>query len=275
MLRTLGAVAEVPRSEDVGIDAVVSLLRPDSDGNVYAEDSFVVQLKTASQPPMSYADHEFVWLMSQSLPMFIGRVSVDECSVELFSTILVDKAVWATFAESVTIQFGVRDTGGAWNTAHERKHADVWLGPPVLSWNVSHTRDPAWHSNAYAILKRFLEKAVRERELLKLHQSSQLRWQTNDLSSIRSAGIMQRGHPDELPAMVAKCEPCLRSLMMLALFSTDESGARLALALLAFVAGLRERGIDIDPNNSYATLFQTLHAPNGDEASDDMSATQD
>lgn len=40
LLKGIAAVPEVPRQEDVGIDAVANLLRQDPDGNSYAEDSW-------------------------------------------------------------------------------------------------------------------------------------------------------------------------------------------------------------------------------------------
>jgi len=46
LLKGIATVAEVPRTEDVGLDTIASLHRRDNDGNCYAEDSFVVQLKS-------------------------------------------------------------------------------------------------------------------------------------------------------------------------------------------------------------------------------------
>jgi len=48
LLKGIAAVAEVTRPEDIGLDAIATLLRLDNDGNFYAEDSFVVQLKADS-----------------------------------------------------------------------------------------------------------------------------------------------------------------------------------------------------------------------------------
>ena len=62
LLKGAAAVAEVPRSEDVGVDAVGTLLRRDSDGNHYAEDTFVVQLKSESARTLEYRDHAVEWL---------------------------------------------------------------------------------------------------------------------------------------------------------------------------------------------------------------------
>src|SRR5213593_2535807 len=79
--RGIAAVAEVARTEDVGLDAVATLLRRDPDGNCYAEDGFVVQLKSYSQTSIEYRDHELSWLLGQSQPMFIGRVLLPESRI--------------------------------------------------------------------------------------------------------------------------------------------------------------------------------------------------
>ena len=49
LLKGIAAVADVPRTEDVGLDAFATLLRRASDGHCYAEDGFVVQLKSYSE----------------------------------------------------------------------------------------------------------------------------------------------------------------------------------------------------------------------------------
>src|SRR2546423_2198134 len=86
LLKGIAAVADVPRTEDVGLDAVANLLRRASDGNCYAEDGFVVQLKSHSETSIEYCDHELSWLLGQSQPMFIGRVSLKHSGISLHPT---------------------------------------------------------------------------------------------------------------------------------------------------------------------------------------------
>src|SRR5436305_14802175 len=66
LLKGIAAVADVPRTEDIGLDAVATLLRRDADGNCYAEDGFVVQLKSYSETSIEYRHHELTWLLGQS-----------------------------------------------------------------------------------------------------------------------------------------------------------------------------------------------------------------
>jgi hypothetical protein len=68
LLKGITAVADVPNTEDFGLDAIATLLRRDSEGNSYAEDSFVVQLKSSSVTSVDYRDHELSWFLAQSVP---------------------------------------------------------------------------------------------------------------------------------------------------------------------------------------------------------------
>src|SRR6266550_3449609 len=64
LLKGIAAVADVARPEDIGLDAIATLLRRDKDGNCYAEDSFLVQLKAASVTSVQYKGHELEWFVS-------------------------------------------------------------------------------------------------------------------------------------------------------------------------------------------------------------------
>src|SRR5215510_13097759 len=86
LLRGIAAVADVPRTEDIGLDAVATLLRRDTDGNCYAEDSFGVQLKAISEESLEYRDHGLNWFRAQSQPIFIGRVSLADAKISLCPT---------------------------------------------------------------------------------------------------------------------------------------------------------------------------------------------
>ena len=58
LLKSIAAVAPVPRPEDVGIDAVAPLLRIGPKGLLFAENSFYVQLKSDLERVIDYAGNE-------------------------------------------------------------------------------------------------------------------------------------------------------------------------------------------------------------------------
>src|SRR5829696_1792482 len=85
LLKSVAAVAPVPRPEDVGIDAVATLLRPEGKFLI-AEDSFYVQFKSASEERVLYKEHEIRWARELKLPLFIGHVDKSASSIDLYST---------------------------------------------------------------------------------------------------------------------------------------------------------------------------------------------
>jgi hypothetical protein len=250
LLKGIAAVADVPRTEDVGLDAIATLLRRASDGNCYAEDGFVVQLKSYSETSIEYREHELSWLLGQSQPMFIGRVSLQDARISLYPTLHVNQAVLALHAEQITIEFGrgkysATDlypwAGGGTNSA------TVWIGEPLLEWTLNDLTDATWVSSAYQIMKRFLAIARREYELLTLGQCSQLVWEKNDKESIQSSFKMIKGHPGNLQKLAHQCLPGIHALMLCATAMPEECGNSLVIPMLALVAALRDLGVDVQP----------------------------
>jgi hypothetical protein len=86
LLQSLALVAPVPRTEDIGIDAVVTLLTRFDSKRFIAEDSFLVQIKSCSQNKIRYEAEQVNWLKGLKLPLFIAIVNKNSFSVRLFST---------------------------------------------------------------------------------------------------------------------------------------------------------------------------------------------
>jgi hypothetical protein len=257
LLKGIAAVADVPRQEDVGLDAVASLLRKGDDGNLYAEDSFFVQLKSESKRTLKYRGHALSWLLDQELPMFIGRVSVKDAAISLYPTLHVNQAVLALHAKETSIRFGTFKYQYPWQS-EGTDSAIVYLGEPVLKWSVNDLGDMAWSRNAYEVMKQFLLFARREYELLSLGQCSRLEWRTNDKESIRSSFSMLKGNPAELQSLVKKSEAVLRALFFRAVWMREPSGDSLMIPIILLAKGLKENGVDIDPERLFEKFFVAL-----------------
>jgi hypothetical protein len=258
LLKGIAAVADVPRTEDVGLDAVATLLRPAQDGSCYAEDSFVVQLKSDSKSSMKYRPHELTCFLAQSQPMFIGLVSRKDARISLYSTLYANQAVLVLHATRITMHFSESEYPFPW-AGGQAASADVWLGPPVLSWTFAELLEEGWPSRAYGVLKRFLGIARREHGLLSLGQCSELVWSTNDEDSIKSSHRMTKAHPSEFCATADQCMPCLRALLFHAIHMSGEQGSLLAVSLLGVVGGLRDLGVTIDAStDDLAKVFVAL-----------------
>src|SRR3989339_1339418 len=256
LLKGIAAVADVPRTEDVGLDAVASLLRSDDDGNAYAEDSFLVQFKSDSVVNLDYQEHELKWLLAQSQPMFIGRVSLRDSRLSLHPTLYVNQAALALHPKRIAVLFGMSDVPSFLGSGHTwpwcgglDPSATVWLGKPLLKWTLDDLSGSEWSRTAYQILKRFLRIARLEYELLSIGQCSNLAWSTNDADTITSSFLMMRGHPDELKTLAQKCLPGLRALLANAVLMPENL---LMTPLLGLVRALRDLGMEIDAEDVFA-----------------------
>jgi len=264
LLKGIAAVADIPRTEDVGLDAVASLLRREKDGNCYAEDSFVVQFKSDSEKTVKYKDHELTWFLGQSQPMFIGRVSLKNTRISLYPTLFVNQAVLSLHAKKVIIKFGtsnipsfITHRTSPW-VGRSGNSATVWLGEPLLQWTLAEMVEKAWLQSAYEILKRFLGIARREYELLSFGQCSDLMWATNDKDSIRSSLMMGKGHADNLQSVVQRSMPALQALLILATGMPEERGNPLLISLISLAVALRDLRADIDKENPFLKIGVAL-----------------
>ncbi len=269
LLKGIAAVAEVARPEDIGLDAVANLLRPDEDGNCYAEDSFVVQLKSVSEESIGYRDHSLTWFMEQSQPMFIGLVSLTDSRISLYPTLFAKQAVLSLHATTVTLRFEKSPHAypcHAWTGDANIPHtATAWLGQPLLQWSASDLANRNWQPGAYAVMKRFLAVARRELELLSLGHISEITWSTNDPDSIRSEWMLMRGQADGLAGLAEKCAPGLQSLMLHTNNLPPDSGSQIVSSLINLAAGLRTIGIEIDPNRFFEKMFRVRNRASGEQ----------
>ena len=77
LLQSMALVAPVPRTEDVGIDVVCTLISEYDQYSYLAEDSFYVQIKSDSIREIEYSDVEVQWLTNLKLPLFVAVVEDD------------------------------------------------------------------------------------------------------------------------------------------------------------------------------------------------------
>lgn len=273
LLKGIATVADVPRTEDVGLDAIANLLRFDSDGNCYAEDSFGVQLKAISESKVEYTGHALDWLLAQEQPLFIGRVSLDDGSIALHTMLHVNQAVLAWHAKKLTIRFGTSPHGYPWAGESGTESANVWLGEPVMRWTLQDLKQTDWSESAYRIMKRFLGIAKREYELVSFGQWTQIRWQTNDLDSIRSEFYAMKGGPDDLTTIAEKCKPVITALLMHGTSLPEESRNQLMIPLIAVVAALKDLGVDVDPSDMFTKMFFAISQQPGTNSGATDNAT--
>src|SRR5262249_44509172 len=157
LFKKVAAVAAVPRPEDFGLDAVATLLRPGEDGCVYAEDSFYLQFKSASERRVAYKGHEVRWLRDLELPLFVASVHKDEAALSphaAHNLVFVTLEGWNH--EEVPLLLNPRKA-----PRPKPGVRVVDLGPPLLRWDIHEATRDDFASRAYAVLKPYLAAELR------------------------------------------------------------------------------------------------------------------
>jgi hypothetical protein len=224
LLRPFCAVAPVPQTEDVGFDAVATLLRTDGPF-FYAEDSFYVQFKARSVREIELKPHEYVWFHSLSMPLFIGSVNIASKEVELFTTHWLAGHPNTRNFTSATMCL---DPG---QTSLNGECMRLSLGTPVLRWTPQEAEATEFQALAYTVLKQWNTTEYLNLALRHIRTKRQLwEWRTNEVPGPGHMAAM--AGPDEL---VRDLEAAVPYLMKIAdhLFSRD-IGEGVPLEILGF-----------------------------------------
>lgn len=194
LLRPLAAIAEVPRPDDVGVDAVCTLLRPHDARRLIPDVSFCVQFKAASMKQIRYPSREFAWIQSLPMPLFFGRVDVDKASMDLFSSHALSRAMVGAgdLGRFCMFEFAFEDaqTMGEYAVKGGKK-LRMRTGPPVLSWRAEDVGRQEFLSSAYKVLKTTIDCEWRNIILRPTGAVTWMQWSTN--SEPQLLGPARRG----------------------------------------------------------------------------------
>lgn len=253
LLKTVAAVAEVSRPEDVGIDAVATLLRKDSDNQLYAENSFYVQFKSSMKDKLiTYSGHEVRWLEALKLPFFIGFVNRDSGNLDLYaahrmSNVLTESSYQTiellldpNFAEAAR---GLDPKTETVTTVDTRR---VNIGPPLLSWSLKDAADQHFLDLAYDSLKAYLNAEQRNVDNRAIRYSESIEWRTNELpiTGGSSTQFQALSDKDEMKRALEVMVPHVKHLAMRAWMTRDKALLTLVIQLCDY---MRMNGCDPDP----------------------------
>lgn len=184
MLRAFTAVAPVPRSEDIGVDVICTLLRPDG-AMQYAEDSFYVQIKSASISEITYQDDAYSWLCELFLPIFIARINLVATQIEIFS-------IQRVFTRAQRFSKGVKIYLGECDEDLSQDVCLIPLGQPILQWKFSEIATGSFHEDKYKIMKAWVMHEQKNKLLRKAHRGQELEWSTNKFPRVSVTRIGAR-----------------------------------------------------------------------------------
>lgn len=133
LLQSLALVAPVPRTEDIGIDAVVTLLEDFDKYRFKASNSFYVQLKSTSVTSIAYMNDEVDWLFALELPFFVAEVDRTLNRIKLYCCHALHEAFVVNPRRArLCLEFENGICEGDFVSAGETIH----IGPPICSWSM-------------------------------------------------------------------------------------------------------------------------------------------
>lgn len=245
LLRCFSAVAPVPRPDDVGIDAVATLLRKESDDCLVAEDSFYVQFKSPSDRTVNYRGHAVKWLLNLKLPLFIGKVDKRKGSIDLYCTHRLSQQVIGAAPQEIELTFAP--------TEHRAGVTSIDISPPVLSWTTDAFADQAFADKAYELLKAVIKAEQMNIDFRPVGYCQGVSWETN-ISAVERPGNPSLAHgPTAIPQNIARLLPPL--LFALALDARGKGNQEAIDLIFKLVESVRQRGLELDPNHILSAIM--------------------
>lgn len=194
LLGGIGAVAPVSREEDVGLDAIITLYRPE-DRLLFTQESFYVQLKSSKAVEISFNEEDVEWLRLIALPFLIGSVDGENGKIQLYST----NCLYEFFTidekyKSIVIRFGEGLTADG-----SPNDLTVYLREPVLEWSIADVFTKDFRQLAFHVMNKWLEIEGNNVRLRKTGLYWHANWVTNEIPDIAMERFaFNSGSPEEL-----------------------------------------------------------------------------
>jgi len=179
LLKPYSLIAPVPRTEDVGIDAIVTLLKKYEHGNFIASNSFYLQLKSKSISTVKYDSSAINWLINLGLPLIFGVVEKKEHLIELYATHKLSEYISVT----ENIKEIILDFNDDFNMQDYSKFENgiISLGPPIISFNISMHNEPDYIDHFHNIINPHIEISRENIETRKIGFINNISWKTNEI----------------------------------------------------------------------------------------------
>lgn len=190
LMQNLALVAAVPRTEDVGIDAVVTLLEDFDSNRFKASNGFYVQLKSSSVSHIEFIKEQVNWLFELELPFFVAGVDRKTCRIELYCCHALHEAfVLDSKRAKLRLEFGSGIDVLDFIPCGEV----VNVGPPVFSWSMEdiHSKTDL-RSSFNAVCKAHIEFYKQSAEWRRVGQVVTVRWRENEVPEQRGYKSMYR-----------------------------------------------------------------------------------
>lgn len=250
LMQTVSAVATISRTEDVGIDAICTLLEPRG-RTARADRTLYLQIKAQSKDKICLPRTEFIWLSELELPFFYGVVNRKNNSISIYS---IEKAVQRYHPlnsydfESCTFVFsdGVSDD-----------HNNIFLGPPIVVWDLSDTyKNPTKSSEIFKLLTSWVNFSSENIFLRKQGINLKGEWQTGEPPKRIGSSVSSNNVPLNAQRFVENILP----IALQAKFLNDMEIFKNIESLLGLIKsrGLLSSSETEDTSSLYHVLLQVL-----------------
>ncbi|RWU10066.1 hypothetical protein [Pedobacter chitinilyticus] len=183
LLQSVALVAPIPRTEDVGIDVVSTLIKKYDGYKYIAEDSFFVSIKSASITEVSFEGDQVKWLKDLQLPLFIATVDRRTSTIKLYTTQGMSVA-FASNSEIRKINFQLMENyDGELDNVDEE--LDLPIGPPVLKWTLNDIETkPNFVHKFYDLMKIHVTIAKKSIETKRIGYVDLMVWKTGKVPKV-------------------------------------------------------------------------------------------
>ncbi len=183
LLQSVALVAPVPRTEDIGIDVVCTLISEYGQYSYLAEDSFYVQIKSGSVREIEYSDVGVQWLTNLKLPLFVAVVDKAETKVSIYTCKrLYDAIALKKDRKEIKLILTENKNENIFDLVDEEQ-TDIFLGPPIVEWKLSNLMNEETKIKTlfFNVMKEHIRIIHEAMELYTIGCGTSYVWKTNEM----------------------------------------------------------------------------------------------
>ena len=223
LLRPIAFVAPTPRPEDVGFDAVATVFRRENPF-LYAERSFLVQVKAASEQKVKYAGRAVDWFRNLELPLYFLKVDMRTCTAMLYAPCRATRH--PNFRDRKEVSLLFNDTPATL----KGDGLSAGFGAPILRWTAENAQDKAFCRNVHEVLSCWIELDTLAIHSRRFGIARQIEWETNRMPKARENATILQG-PEDMPTILRGLKLAYESALVIAFNESADDDDLRATAL--------------------------------------------
>lgn len=204
-----------------------------------AEDSFFVQVKSASERKCEFRDEALDWLRALKLPYFLLSVDLRTTTLELRS--IYNASSHPNYSDRRSITLCLDETPVC-NSGDEMQ---ACLGGPILRWTPVDAASNEFQQRAYEILKAWVTLEMENILLRSIGMTQELKWGPN-CKPERTGRFTIMHTAKSFKAALEAMRPHVQRFLPMAAQTEGADDVRNGLLLITHY--MRQHGVDPDPD---------------------------